>query len=926
MSPIFAGNVVNNYPVHWSKFAGAALLFLVSSYMVFALVSLYFIQPAMAATNFNPDKETLGSSLGVNGSTTNLSANDANYRKIQAYPTAFAGNWGTAESAAQSSTNNVAALNKVNLNFTWNTPDGARFYLASAEIADNNTNANRVARLGFSLNNGTSNAGGQTTNGFALTVNTSSYYSVTIPYIDTAAGSGSATTTYARLRYNSTAGNTQGAIQNARITAMAIGTNYKVGTPSGTSTTSNSYVAIDTLTWTPDATQDWLIFGYAETYTSTYRTTQYLRLNIDSTQYQEDRPRVETTNVGNAAVSTFFVEKVTLSGGSSHTLAIDAHTTGGVTLNYANVRLYAIPAYIFQASDYAATNAGTNVNTTTNTDALTLSFTSLATNYLTIGSGGIMSNATTSQVLGRFVNGTTAVGNSIMAPSAVDTTNLSPQQSMGVTKVLAYSAGSQTLRMAVNANLTSATIVQLDDSRILALGLPPVSQYTVQAVYAGNSTATSLGSLKWQTDSSWNVANVAVTMKLFNFNSLTWPSSGDGFFGYTSSSTANTDENTNQTITTNPDNYKSIGSGGTWQVQVTGVVNTTTWFDWAGDWISFEETYLYTPKLKSIQWYDNDVASDPGNTAGSDTAAGDAMAAADTTPTSARVIYNGNKIKLRAAINETAGAGGTDVRFRLQYDTSPGFLTVANVGESGSAAIWKYADCGGTDDVALSNLRLAASTLVGTHNESGSSASTFDPAASNVTEFEFCFQNNGATAKTPYFFRIFYTANSGGSATPNGVVSNDGGFSTILTLTTADTYDLEISTFPATVYYGSTNADTYQYVFDSGTEIIGFWDKRSTGIYSVTADGSDMTSGLNTISKSNISWTSTTAVLTGAYASDKTGMSTVGGNFSGTVTAYDANPATEGKGGFVFNPTIDISGLTGKAAGTYSGSIVVTIV
>lgn len=348
---------------------------------------------------------------------------------------------------------------------------------------------------------------------------------------------------------------------------------------------------------------------------------------------------------------------------------------------------------------------------------------------------------------------------------------------------------------------------------------------------------------------------------------------------------------------------------------------------------------VYTPDSRNWRVYDAENVADPVNTTGTDTTAGDAIMdeETDTSPAghSTRIIYDGNAVKLRIVVGETGGAAGTNVKYRLQYDTDSGFPSpVAVDAQGGTAAIWRYYNGGiVADDDPITTVRLTGnSPTAGRHNEDATTGvgagSTFDPAASTNYEHEFTIQVNPDVAKAAnitYYFRLQYMENSdqaGGSWTT--VAKNAS--NSYPTLRLASAFDLELGQYPSLVSYGSTTGNDHQYIFDDPTEIITFWDKRSSGTYSATAAGTDMTYLGNTISKTDITWTSTTGVLTGAFASDTAGIAgQTGANFGSTVTAYNIDPSTEGRGGFVFYPTIDITNLTGKTAGTYSGSITIVI-
>lgn len=334
-------------------------------------------------------------------------------------------------------------------------------------------------------------------------------------------------------------------------------------------------------------------------------------------------------------------------------------------------------------------------------------------------------------------------------------------------------------------------------------------------------------------------------------------------------------------------------------------------------------------KSQDWRWYDAEEVEDPANTNGSDSTTGDAIANENTAPTSTRIIYKGNAIKLRFKIAETGGGSKDDVRFRLQFDIDSGFGTAAYVAEQGATGAtntWRYYNGAGTDDAIITNVRLSGSPSAGTHNEAGSAASTFDFAASTTYEFEFTIQLNpampvGPPAGTTYYFRAY-------DARGYAAVPTDGG-ETYPLLTSSSAFDLEVSQVPANVELGSYTkggSGTHSYTFVGGEEIV-FWDKRGTEVgYSVTAATAGLTGSGDSIPNTDIDWTSATASLNGSFASDTTGMTGADDQSMGSaVTAYGAD-ATEGMGGFYFLPTMDFNDLNNRDTDNYSGTLTITII
>lgn len=136
------------------------------------------------------------------------------------------------------------------------------------------------------------------------------------------------------------------------------------------------------------------------------------------------------------------------------------------------------------------------------------------------------------------------------------------------------------------------------------------------------------------------------------------------------------------------------------------------------------------------------------------------LAAENVAPTGFNV-QTANTMKLRVTIAETAGVAGTDVKFKLQASPYADFSQsvqdlLAIGGTCTGNAQWCYVDGVDADNAAITTRVLTDSTSNGTHNESGTSASTLDPAASSVMEFEFTL-GPAALLRTSatYSFRVY---------------------------------------------------------------------------------------------------------------------------------------------------------------------------
>lgn len=368
---------------------------------------------------------------------------------------------------------------------------------------------------------------------------------------------------------------------------------------------------------------------------------------------------------------------------------------------------------------------------------------------------------------------------------------------------------------------------------------------------------------------------------------------------------------------------------------------------------------VYTPQLLDWRWFDaeNDSDANLDTTNGGYKTTGDALAAENSAPSDldADVAYPGNIFKLRVKITETDGITGTDVKYKLQYDTSALFTAPTDVGANNSVNETFTYDSdnsdGYADDAAIGTTKLSGSPSAGRHNEDNQigvgQGSTFDPSASTTYEHEFIVQENITTAlsppltKTRYYFRIlFYEGSAGTSSAGMGVGGwtvvplNSSPAYTIPFIVTAPAFDLSIESLPTTVDLGCNNGSgSYQYTFGAGAtgEEIAFWDKRSSASsYSVNVDKFNMigaSNPLDIISGSDITWTSTAASLNSAFASSTASMTGQNGaTVNNNITAYSASGGTVGDGGFYFLPTLSMINLDTHEAQLYKATIVLTVV
>ncbi len=186
--------------------------------------------------------------------------------------------------------------------------------------------------------------------------------------------------------------------------------------------------------------------------------------------------------------------------------------------------------------------------------------------------------------------------------------------------------------------------------------------------------------------------------------------------------------------------FEQFNAGGQ---TITGISSSAS-FELRSGFLYFDERY--EPKSQNWRWYDDETNETPTSD----------LAAENVAPTS---ITDNNKIKLRLTLKDTVDITGTNIKFKLQFsensDFSSGVNDVVEIGSCTGSSLWCYADGVDADNATITTGVITDSTALGTHNESGVSASTFDPPADASTEFEFTIKASGAAINTTYFFRAY---------------------------------------------------------------------------------------------------------------------------------------------------------------------------
>jgi hypothetical protein len=226
-------------------------------------------------------------------------------------------------------------------------------------------------------------------------------------------------------------------------------------------------------------------------------------------------------------------------------------------------------------------------------------------------------------------------------------------------------------------------------------------------------------------------------------------------------------------------------------------------------------TIGYGAESKNWRWYDDTQNETP------------TVALAGETVTPIDVAYE-NSVALRVTLQESSGASGTDIKFKLQFSESPTFDTATDVVGSGACSeglsFWCYATNTVAEGTPLSTRLLTdADTCVGgvgrgcgTHTASGTAPSTFDHSATSSTEFSFAIRHAGARANRTYYFRAYDVTNDEAVSAADGEsypsLTTEGSslifnLTGVATGTPIEGVTTDVGTSPGVIPFGSFDAN-----------------------------------------------------------------------------------------------------------------------
>lgn len=391
-----------------------------------------------------------------------------------------------------------------------------------------------------------------------------------------------------RIQYSSENAAQTVTIRRARIMALKLFSFENNEAENEQSITSGTYVDVVTRTFTPSTAGAYLIVATAEVRAASTSNSLSARLQIDGVAKDEMVTQGEATT----DYEVFAAHNVTTLSAASHTVKIQAsrETTGTMYIRRARITVLRLSDYY----DYQKSGSeGVSSTSSTNwQDKIVLTFTPSATgNYLIMATAKInLATATNGyQPAINFTIDGTEYGYWQTGMSAND-----DYLTFATMINASLTAASHTLKIAYRTTSASYS-ANIRDARIVAVRL--ARQYISEVEFTSSSNTGTWTQFVWSVDSAWTTSSVAVTVQVYNYTQGGYPTSGNGYTNYNSSSTANTDETKTQTITTNSAQFRN--ATGYWKMRIKGVKTSGIQFDFKADWVEFKPTYYSEYKVST---------------------------------------------------------------------------------------------------------------------------------------------------------------------------------------------------------------------------------------------------------------------------------------------------------------------------------------
>lgn len=520
--------------------------------------------------SYNPSEYTLGgSATWISGGLSDLASNDGVYMTFRSY-TYYDYDYRYAASDGVSSTTSTSWQDKVTLTFT--SVADAYLVMASAELRGNSNSYDVEAQLTI---DGTTYAGLDTRPDETAT-DLYSHHFATFKAINLTASSHTF-----KIQYRSSSSMGTCSIQHARITVFRI-FNYAYAENEGQQTVSGGYSDKVTETFSVQTAGAYLVIASAELNPASTSYSVLARIGIDSA-YQ-DEVIIQGEQVTTSWESYFTHDTKNFNIGS-HSVSIQASSESGTHyIRRARVIAVRLTDYFLDwqsgKSDSYTTNGGVSW-----VDKVIMTFTPLAQcDYLILATarvGGDQDNGESYHSSFDFTLDGTEEG---WFHGGFSDNN--DRITYTTLKNSTLSEASHSLKLRYHSESWTDPDAGMGSARITAI--PMCGLKAVEVEFTGSSNTYTWNQLEWTIDSAWTTGSVSVTLQLYNYSGGIYPASGNGYIGYTSSATANTDETKSQTITVNPTHFRN--TTGYWKMKIKGIKSTSASFDSKVDWVRFKPT------------------------------------------------------------------------------------------------------------------------------------------------------------------------------------------------------------------------------------------------------------------------------------------------------------------------------------------------
>jgi hypothetical protein len=295
--------------------------------------------------------------------------------------------------------------------------------------------------------------------------------------------------------------------QALSITVTAAPTYQFSASDTESTTTSTTYQTKATMTFTPAAAEDWVIFGFAEYKGSSTSYSTLIRMQVDGV----DQGAITVEPTVAADYQTFTAVKVANLSAASHTIKIDyASENAAATAYIRNARVVAVRKSDLTINSAAADS--TVALTTTLTNYVTLNFTpASAGDYLLVWGAEVSANTAYSTQVQAKLNST------VVDEGLIETKDNTDYSTFTTYSVATLPASAQTLTVTAAKESTSTAVHNIRRARAIAIRLSGTRFASYQYASADTESTTTSTTFQQKVTKSWNVTAAGNWLMLTSF-------------------------------------------------------------------------------------------------------------------------------------------------------------------------------------------------------------------------------------------------------------------------------------------------------------------------------------------------------------------------------------------------------------------------